>query len=93
MSESYMTPAERRDKARKIRVLTEVYELGTLPKTLAEAAAIQEISRMHAYRILEELHAWEEKATFKEMEADGAAQLRSLITNYTTRDVINWASE
>lgn len=87
-----MTPTERRNKARKIRALTEV---GDRPKTMTEASTIQEVSRTWAYHIMEELSVWEAKATRKQIETDDAvaAQIRRLGPSCTTQDIINVFSE
>lgn len=84
---SQMTPAERRYKARKIRALCQV---GDRPKTMTEAADIQGVSRTWAYRILEELHTWEDKATFKQEIADIDTQLRRLGSSWAACDGTKW---
>lgn len=60
-----MSEIKRRSKARCIRALTQMDP----PKTVDEAALAHNVSRTTAYRIVEELEAWEKTATYQD-EAD-----------------------
>ncbi len=64
MSLLQMTPFERRDKARCIRGMIRT------EKTMAQAHTAHKVSRAHAYRMLEELEAWETAATFEQEAAE-----------------------
>lgn len=53
------TPTDRRAKARKMRGMMR----SDPPPPLQEVLDVHGLSRTHYYRIVEELEAWEEKAT------------------------------
>ena len=71
MSEIQMTPFERRAKARIIRTLIHA---GDEPMSMTAAAKSENVSRAWAYRILQELHAFEQKH-FKESILEYEAEL------------------
>lgn len=68
-STPHRTPAESRIVARKMRGNV---RLGT---SVTDAADAQQVSRMHYYRMVEALEAWEESVTHPEQIAELEAQL------------------
>jgi hypothetical protein len=74
-TKSYMTPFQRRMKARYIRFFERK------GKTKEEAAALKKVSRVYAYTIREELEAWEATATYQQ-QADDIRTVPKLRSKY-----------